>query len=122
MRMAMKRSSSASVIIFAAPIVVIAVTLMACANNEIPRPGENPVPPKSIDTVIEENNSRLLSIPGVVGTAESLCDDRTCIKVYVIKKSPELTRQIPKVIDGYPVVIEETGEINVLPEYPGKGT
>jgi len=42
-------------------------------------------------------------------------------QVYVIKESPELTLQIPKVIDGYPVVIEETGEINVLPEYPAKG-
>jgi len=117
----MKRSSYAIVLMLAAPIVVIAATLMAFAKDEMPRPGENLVPPKSIDTVIEENNSRLLSIPGVVGTAESLCDDSTCIKVYVIKESLELALQIPKVIDGYPVVIEETGEINVLPEYPGNG-
>jgi hypothetical protein len=32
----------------------------------------------------------------------------------VIKKTPELNKKIPNIIEGYPVVIEETGKIKAL--------
>jgi hypothetical protein len=121
MRMAMKKSSYGSILLFTTPILMIAITLAVSAGNEVGRLGENLVPRKTIETVLNENNSRLLSIPGVIGTAESVCNGAACVKVYVIKESPELTRPIPKVIDGYPVVIEETGEVHALPKNPAKG-
>jgi hypothetical protein len=34
----------------------------------------------------------------------------------VIQKTPELEQKIPRTLEGYPVVIEETGEIRPLPE------
>jgi hypothetical protein len=57
-----------------------------------------------------------MSLPGVVGTAQGLCDDKPCIKVYVIKKTSELAKEIPDIIEGYRIMIEETGEIRALPE------
>ncbi len=57
-----------------------------------------------------------MSIPGVVGTAQGLCDGQPCIKVLVIKKTSEIEEKIPETLDGYPVEIESTGEIKALPK------
>jgi len=37
-----------------------------------------------------------------------------CIKVLVVKKTPELTQKIPSTLEGFPVVIQQTGEIRAL--------
>jgi len=71
---------------------------------------------KAIEDVLKEHTKELMSIPGVVGTGQSLCDGKPCIKVYVVNKTPELEKQIPQTLEGYPVVIEETGEIRVFPK------
>jgi len=96
-------------------IIIIAISFMACVENNVDSRRESKMPKKTLEEVLKESNNKLLSIPGVVGTAQGLCDRKTCIKVYVIKKSPELARQIPFSIDGYAVVIEETGDIHTLP-------
>ncbi|MBI1924994.1 hypothetical protein HYR99_12195 [Candidatus Poribacteria bacterium] len=57
-----------------------------------------------------------MSIPGVVGTAQGVCDGKPCIKVFVITKTPELERKIPRVLEGHPVMVQETGEIQALPQ------
>ena len=77
---------------------------------------ENEMPSKPIEKVLEEHTNELMSIKGVIGTAEGLCNSKPCIKVYVIKKTPQLTQRIPTTLEGYPVVIEETGEFRALPE------
>lgn len=69
---------------------------------------------KTIEVVLKEHTDRLMSLPGVVGTAIGACDGNPCIKVLVVKKSPELVKKIPPTLEGYPVVIEETGEIRAL--------
>jgi hypothetical protein len=99
----------------AAVIIIIMISFMACLENTVNSRRDSKMPKKTLEEVLKESNNKLLSIPGVVGTAQGLCDRKTCIKVYVIKKSPELARQIPVSIDGYTVVIEETGEIHTLP-------
>jgi hypothetical protein len=38
-----------------------------------------------------------------------------CLKVMVSEKTRELDQQIPKSLEGYPVVIEKTGVIRPLP-------
>ncbi len=45
---------------------------------------------KSIEEVLAENTPRLMSIPGIQGTAQGLCDGKPCIVIYVIQKSPDL--------------------------------
>ena len=72
--------------------------------------------PKSIEVVLDEHTDELMSMPGVVGTGQGLCDDKPCIKVFVIERAPELDQKIPDALEGYPVKIEETGEIKALPK------
>ena len=81
-------------------------------GNEI----ENDMPSKSISEVLKEHTDELMSIPGVAGTAQGLCDNKPCIKVYVVKRSLELEQKIPKKIEGFVVDVEETGEFHALPE------
>ena len=72
------------------------------------------MPEKTIREVLEEQTDSLMSVPGVVGTAQGECDAQPCIKVLVAKKTPELLREIPSTIDGYLVDVQETGEIRAL--------
>jgi hypothetical protein len=52
-----------------------------------------------------------MAMPGVVGVAEGLCDGRPCIKVFVARKTPDVLKRIPASVEGYPVAVEETGEL-----------
>ncbi len=71
---------------------------------------------KPIAEVYEEHSEQLMAVPGVVGTAISLCEGKPCIKVYAVKKTAELSRRIPSRLDGYPVEIEETGVLRTMPQ------
>ncbi|MHC4105058.1 MAG: hypothetical protein ACYSR9_08965 [Planctomycetota bacterium] len=70
---------------------------------------------KTIEEVLQEYTDTLMSIPGVVGTAQGLCNDRPCIRVHVIEKTPALEQKIPTVLEGYPVELIETGIIKKRP-------
>ena len=63
-----------------------------------------------IEEVLKKYTDNLMSISGVVGTGQSLCDGKSCIKVFVVKKTQELVGKIPEKLEGYPVKIKETGE------------
>jgi hypothetical protein len=71
---------------------------------------------KDINGVLKDHDKELLGIPGVVGVYVGLLpDDKTpCLKVMVVKETEDLKRRIPKSIEGYPVVIEESGVIRPL--------
>ncbi len=69
---------------------------------------------KPIEEALRDHTDGLMSLPGVVGTGQGLCNGQPCIKVFIITKTPELLRQIPAEIDGYAVAVEETGEIRAL--------
>lgn len=77
--------------------------------------GKTGMQKKPVKDVIGENSQRIMSVEGVVGIYEGQQEDGTsCIKVMVIEDSPELTKKIPKEIEGYPVIIEVTGEIKPM--------
>ena len=67
---------------------------------------------RPIADVLAEHSPRLMTLPGVVGTAEGR-DERggPCILVFVASDTPELRASIPSRIEGYPVKIQVTGEI-----------
>jgi hypothetical protein len=69
------------------------------------------MPDKTIEAVLAENTEALMSIPGVVGTAQGECEGAPCIKVYVTAKTTELQNRIPPTIEGFPVSLQETGPI-----------
>ena len=64
---------------------------------------------ETISEVLKEKTDALMSIPGVVGTGQGLCDGKPCIKIYVVKKSPELEGQIHDILDPCPWSIQESG-------------
>ena len=78
--------------------------------------GDNELRPKTIESVLKEHTEELMSIPGVVGTAQGLCGDEPCIKVFVIEKTPALVQQVPEIIEGFQVEMEETGEVRAYPK------
>jgi hypothetical protein len=92
----------------------LVVTAVSVESGEDRRAGERPMPQRTIAEVLKDVTDRVLSMPGVVGTAEGRCEGRPCVKVFVAKKTPELLRQIPRVVDGYPVAVEETDEFRAL--------
>jgi len=71
---------------------------------------------RDINDVLKDHDKELLAIPGVVGVYVGLLpDDKTpCLKVMVVKETEDLKRRIPKSIEGYPVLIEESGVIRPL--------
>lgn len=71
---------------------------------------------RSIEAVLKKHTDELMAMSGVVGTAQGLCDDKPCIKVYVVALTPELEQKIPKNLEGYPVDIEVTGEFRAVPQ------
>jgi len=72
------------------------------------------MPSKSIETVLAENADRLMAVDGVVGTAIARCRGRPCIRVFVVEDSPEVRSRLPRTLDGYPIDIQETGEIRAI--------
>ncbi len=88
---------------------IVSLAVVSCA-------GEKQMMTQSIEEVLEKHTRELMVLPGVVGTAQGLCGKKACIKVFVVRKTPDLERKIPEVLDGYPVSIEETGKIRALPE------
>jgi hypothetical protein len=98
-------------------LLITVVAIVTCTNKIACGPrGENRMAEKAIQDVLKEHTIELMSLPGVVGTAQGLCDGKPCIKVFVIEKTPELDQRIPDTLEGYPVMVEETGEIRALPK------
>jgi hypothetical protein len=81
---------------------------MTSANRTGPR--------RDINAVLADHDNELLAIPGVVGVYIGLLDDdqTPCLKVMLARKDRKLEGSIPRVIEGYPVVTEVTGEIRPL--------
>jgi hypothetical protein len=66
---------------------------------------------RPLEEVLRAHTAALLAVPGVLGTAQGLCEGSPCVKVLVARTTPDLLRAIPASLDGYPVAIEETGEL-----------
>jgi hypothetical protein len=73
-------------------------------------------PKRDINAVLAAHDKELLTIPDVVGVYVGTLQDRRtpCLKVMLARKNSEAERKIPKVIEGYPVIVEITGEIRAL--------
>lgn len=78
-------------------------------------PDETPaVPGGTLAAVLERHARTLLSVPGVVGVAEGEAGGGVCVVVYVAEKSPEVLAAIPAGLEGWPVVVRESGEFRAL--------
>ena len=102
-------------LILCAIIVLCLAATAACGARSIENQGVSPMPEKTIEQVLMENTARLMSLSGVVGTAEGQCSGKPCIYVFVTESSPALVDQIPSEIEGYRVKIQVSGVFQAPP-------
>lgn len=101
-------------------ILCVIMLLTACSaaiRNQVNHHRQlEPMSQKDINTVLKVHEAELLAIPGVVGIYIGLLpdDQTTCLKVMVAEKTEEIQKRIPESIEGYPVLIEESGVIHPL--------
>ena len=78
------------------------------------------MPTQDINTVVEARAGELMAIEGVTAVAVGALDDGTpCITVYVVRKTDDLLRRIPKTLGGHPVIVEESGVIRPMSKDAG---
>jgi len=69
---------------------------------------------KSIIEVLKSHTDELMAIPGVVGVAEGESHGRPCIRVFVTDQSSKYLIKLPDVIDGYRLLVVESGNFKAL--------
>ena len=64
--------------------------------------------------VKDRHDDEMMNIPGVVGTAVGNGDapGQAAIEVYVKKDTAEIRKHVPPQVEGVPVIIRETGDLN----------
>jgi hypothetical protein len=72
-------------------------------------------PVKPIAFVLAAHTDTWMKIPGVEGTGETKMDGKPAILIFVDTLTDSLRSQLPQSVEGYPIVIQESGEIKALP-------
>ena len=72
------------------------------------------MPNKTIEQVLKDRTDEWMAIPGVEGTAIGLFENEPCIRIFTSSNPQELRPKIPSTVEGYPVIIEETGQFRAL--------
>jgi hypothetical protein len=95
-------------------LVAAIVLVLACSQSMAQNSSASPK--RDINAVLAAHDKELLAIPDVVGVYVGVLEDgRTaCLKVMLARKNPETERKIPHLLEGYPVIVEVTGEIRPL--------
>ena len=102
--------------LFGAAIVLSLGCLMDCGRRASGDRGgvSQMAAKKTVQQVLKENIDRWTAIPGVVGAGIGECKGQPCIKVLVTEKSEQVQKRIPSQVEGFPVMVEVTGEIRAL--------
>ena len=69
---------------------------------------------RTIEQIQEAYTDAWMEIPGVQGTAIGLSEDKPCIRIFSSVPAEELKGKIPSVVEGNPIIIEETGAFRAL--------
>jgi hypothetical protein len=100
----------------AAPVAVMVLfgilSGTGCRSNKEADPVTSNSPRLPIADVLKRHSAELMAIDGVVGTYEGRTEDgEPCIKIMVVQDTPGLRDRLPRDLEGYPVVLRPTGEI-----------
>ena len=83
------------------------------ADPSDPGKGQS-MPQQTIEQVQEKHTDEWMAIPGVQGTAIGMSEGKPCILILSSVKPETLQDKIPSTVQGYPVVIKETGAFRAL--------
>jgi hypothetical protein len=104
-----------AVAVLSAVVISAAGILCGCRHSSIAESEKGyRMPARSIEQVLKENTDAWMAVDGVEGTAIGLYKGKPCIKIFASVEAQELRDKIPSAVDGYPVIIEETGEFRAL--------
>jgi len=75
-----------------------------------------PNPRARIEQIRNKYEAEIMAIPGVTGIGIGTGTRRSglAIKVYVERVTPELKARIPTELEGFPVIMEATGELQAF--------
>ena len=95
--------------------ITTAVGLSGCpqSNTSSPQKGER-MPGKTIEQVLNERTNEWMAIPRVVGVAIGISKGKPCIRIFASVRPQQLQAKIPPTIEGYRVIIEQTGPFRAL--------
>ena len=65
----------------------------------------------TVAEVLAKHTDTWMKIPGVIGTGEGKSNGKPCIMIFTQHKSGAIRKKIPKIVDGYKVVFEQTGKV-----------
>lgn len=63
----------------------------------------------AVSIIIQKHSDKWMKISGVEGVGEGLHQEKPCIVIFASVPADDLKIRIPETIDGYPVVIHESG-------------
>ena len=69
---------------------------------------------RPVDEVLMAHTTELMKLSGVVGTAQGEQGGKPVILVLVKRATPRLRERLPRSLEGYRVVVRETGTIKAL--------
>jgi hypothetical protein len=96
-------------------LVCLLLAMAASCGRKAEPNGGTAMQQRDINLVKDSLAKELMSIPGVVGVYVGQTNEGApCIGVMVAKRTPELEQQLPRSVEGYPVLIDETGEIKPM--------
>lgn len=72
------------------------------------------MPEQTIEQVQEKYTDEWMAIPGVQGTAIGMSQGTPCILILSSVEASMLQTKIPSTVQGYPVVIKESGAFRAL--------
>jgi len=93
--------------------LLLAATLN-CRLDRSTQQSPTSMPEKAIEQVQQEHTDAWMAIPGVIGTAIGEHKGKPCILIFTASNTEQVRRRIPSTVEGYPVVIQHTGEIRAL--------
>ena len=96
--------------------MIVGGASMAGGQEQNSPTAERSMSSSSLKDVLRQHTPKLMSLSGVVGTAQGLCEGSACIKVLVTDKTSQLEQEIDDILKGYPYEIQKTGKIKASPD------
>jgi len=90
-------------------LLIVGILVLGCREtNE----GASTLTVDDLGPVVERHSKELMSLPGVTGVAAgALADGTPCILILVLEDTREVRSRLPAEVEGHPVQIMVTGEI-----------